>query len=134
MKNVDEETHDNSKLLGYSISLGETLHKRIEKHILLLKHHKDPNYTKQIWILDAFQEKLERDGSKEDPAMAKARLLHFKINSIVHEKIQKTVDVMKKSRRSYSKKQWFVEAISEKLEREEKKMRELLEKEKQPTS
>lgn len=128
MKNSDDD-HSNSEtetLINHSITIGEHLHKRIEKHIHLLKHLEDQSHTKQKWFISAFLEKIENDKDEDLPSSSKDRHLRFKLEKQLQQKIEKKIGLIKKFRKSYSKKQWFVEAIYEKLESEEEKARKLL--------
>lgn len=123
MENSEED--NDTALLYYSVTIGDHLHYRIEKHIRLLKLLEDEGHTKQKWILNAVKEKLKKEC---DPLSSKDRHLQIKIDPDTHQQIEEQVNLIKKGRRSYSKKQLIVEAIFEQLDREEEKARELLEK------
>ena len=112
--------------INHSITVGEHLHKRFEKHLHLLKHLEDQSYTKQQWLVSAFLEKIERENETDISPLAKSRHLRFKLKKQLQEKIEEKINIIKSFRKSYSKKQWFIEAIYEKLEREEEKAKKLL--------
>lgn len=123
MENSDED--NDTSILNYSVTIGDNLHLRIEKHVRLLKILEDKSHTKQKWILNAVKEKLKKEC---DPLSSKDRHLQIKMDPKTHQLIEEQVNMIKKGRRSYSKKQLIVEAIFEQLDREEEKAKELLEK------
>jgi hypothetical protein len=120
LKNQDSKP-DNiaNKIKNYSIRIGERLYKRIYKHIQLLKHlNKIQN--KQSWLEGAIQDKLEREKELDIvDCISPEKHLSFKISSQIDAKIEKKVEIIKKFRSSFSKKQWVLEAIYEKLDNEE---------------
>ena len=126
MDNPDNEQKISESLsfLSYSITIGDNLYKRIDKHLNLLKNLEDENYTKQQWVMKALKEKLEKDESLLD--IPKARHLRVQVDRDTHQKLESMVNLIKNFRRSYSKKQLLVEAICEKLDREEEKAKKLL--------
>ena len=111
--------------INHSITVGDHLHKRIEKHLCLLKYLENQSYTKQRWLISAFLEKIESE-NEMDFSSHKSKYLRFKLNKQLQEKIEGKINFIKKFRRSYSKKQWFIEAVHEKLEREEEKAKKLI--------
>ncbi len=116
-----------NQLKSYSLRIGQNLYKRISKHIQLLKNLNNSVQTKQDWVEKAIEEKLERENtpqSNED--MLADKYLHFKINSHLNEEIEKKVRIIRQFRTSFSKKQWILEAIYEKLDREESKSKDNL--------
>jgi hypothetical protein len=107
---------------NYSIRIGERLYRRINRHIQLLKRLNHIQ-NKQNWIEKAILEKLERE---EEQSIAECispeKHLSFKIHSQINVKIERSVEVIKKLRGNFSKKQWILEAIYEKLDMEEKEI------------
>lgn len=122
MSNSDDDIQSES-IINHSITIGDHLHKRIENHILLLKSLIDRNHTKQKWIITALLEKLKHD---ENNLPSKEKHLRFNVDPHLHNEISKKINYLKKFRKSYSKKQWFLEAIYEKLEREEENTKNML--------
>ena len=47
--------------------------------------------------------------------------LRFAINQHLYEKIENKIKTVKKTRKGYTKHQWFVEAVSEKLDQDERR-------------
>ena len=110
---------------SYAIRIDDHLHRKLEKHLKILKFIEHQKQSKQNWIVEAVKDKLKRDlDLKEIP---KDKRLVFKIDNTLSKQVSKQVDILKKFKNSYSKKQWFVEAINEKLEKEESKTKEFLE-------
>lgn len=125
-------TKDNSdkpssldSLKSFSIRIGEHLHKRIAKHIQLLKHVKTRFHTKQKWIAEAFKEKIKNEPKLTSEDILREKFLHFKIDKQIYGEIEERVGIIKKFR-NFSKKQWMLEAIYEQLEREEQETKNLL--------
>lgn len=104
------------RLRGFSIKISEHLHKRFIKHLKTLKNLTDQPLTRQKWLSEAFLEKLSE--ADDIPNNLTEKLLHFKIEESIYNQIHKKVEVIKKFR-NFSKTQWMIEAIYEKLEREE---------------
>lgn len=115
-----------TKLKHYSVEIADHLHDRLSKHLRLLSNL---GYrSRQQWVLDALNEKLKKEEAAGVEAISKERRLHLKLDEKIHQELDKRVEIRKKVRRSYSKKQWLVDAISEKLEREEVSTKKKLEK------
>lgn len=115
------------QLKSCSLRIGGNLYRRITKHIQLLKNLNDRIQTRQSWVEKAIEEKLEMDDSLQlNEDMLTDKYLHFKISLHLNEKIEKKVRIIKQFRTSFSKKQWILEAIYKKLDREEYKSKESL--------
>jgi hypothetical protein len=128
-----ENNHDSNFLTpapqkAYSIRIGEHLHNRITKIIRSLKYLDNHSHTRQRWFIEAFKEKLKKEEESEVDEISADKYVGFKIDKHLSEKIEKRVGEIKKHRISFSKKQWFMEAIFEKLDRDERRTRELLNK------
>ncbi|MFI5342783.1 MAG: hypothetical protein ACHQUC_01035 [Chlamydiales bacterium] len=107
-----------------TIRIGENLYKRFNKHIKCLKNL-SKQLTKQNWLEQAFKEKLtKQDDSIHD--ILSEKLLHIRIDDPLFKEIAKQVEMIKKFR-NFSKKQWMLEAIYEKLDREEEQVKKDLE-------
>ena len=104
-------------LKSFSIKIAEYLYKRLSKHFQTLKYIKKSSKTKAKWIEEAFLEKLEseKDFSFDDIPVEK--YIHFKMNQELYNKVEERVNLIKRFR-NFSKKQWMVEAIYEKLKRQ----------------
>lgn len=112
----DLDSLEQPHVKGYSVTIDEQLYKRLEKHIRVLKHIEHKGLTRQKWIMDAIKAKLNKEENLIE--LPKERYLVLKINEIINAKIDSKVNLQKKFR-SYSKKQWLLEAIAEKMESEE---------------
>lgn len=113
----------------YSLKIGEDLHNKINKQILLLKHLEDPSFSKQRWIREAIQDKLKRQEEESSlDGICKERSLNFKLEHFLAKRIDSCINKIKKMRYSFSRKQWFIEAFYEKLDQDEQKAKKLLEK------
>ena len=102
---------------GYAFTISPHIYSRLERHILILKKLIDRSTTKQRWLSNAIKEKLARDENNQQ--LPKATYLSVKIEKDTEKEIGKKIEFAKKFRFSYSKKQWIVDAILEKLDQEE---------------
>jgi hypothetical protein len=107
-----------SNEVNYSLRIGERLYARIYKHIHFLKSLKIIK-NKKDWIEKTILDKLENDEEICD-SMSPVKHLSFKILPHIDDKIKARVEVIKQLRGHFSKKQWVLEAIYEKLDKEEK--------------
>ena len=123
----DSSINENLKQYSMTLNVGNNLYSRVKKHIHLLKRLKSQNFTLQRWIIDAIKEKLN---SPEVNALTdqKENYIMFKLGKDLFDQVEQRVQLLKKVRRSYSKKQLIVEAIFEKLEKDDHGMQELLQK------
>lgn len=106
-----------SKPKGFSISVSEHLYNRFNKHLRTLKHATGTSKTRQKWLEEAFLEKLANNAENLEDMLTE-KLLHFKVEKEIYDKIHEIVESIRKYR-NFSKKQWLLEAIHEKLDREE---------------
>lgn len=109
-KSQGETTH-------YSFMLSPHTHNRLERHIFILKKLVAKSTTKQDWLLNAITEKFANDENKQE--LPKAAIVNIKINKEIDKELIRRIEFIKKFRCSYSKKQWLVEAVLEKLDRDE---------------
>ncbi len=114
-----------SSQINYAIPIENDLHNRIEKLIKLLNHSDDKKHTKQSWILDAFVKKLQKE-EEPGPEISQNKHLRFAINQHLYEKIENKIKTVKKTRKGYTKNQWFIDAVNEKLEQDERRAKKLL--------
>src|SRR4029077_4956181 len=108
-----------------SIKIAEHLHKRFSKHLQILKYVKKPSKNKMNWIEEAFLEKLAAERELSSDGIPIEKYLHFKISKPLYNEIEERVNIIKKFR-NFSKKQWMVEAIYDKLEKEDQAAKKLM--------
>ena len=112
------------QIRNYSIRIGERFYRRLFKHIQFLKQLKSIQ-NQQQWLAEAILAQLKKEEEQDINAyISSEKHLSFKISSDIDARIEKRVNVIKKFRISFSKKQWVLEAISERLDAEEKETRE----------
>lgn len=114
---------DEEKEQGYNCSVDANLFSKLEQHIYALRGL-EGKISKQSWLAQAIKEKLKIDRLSND--IPKEKRLHFFIEKKLSEEIEERVEFLKKFRSSYSKKQWVVEAIYQKLERDAVRIQEQL--------
>lgn len=113
-----------SKYIGYTVTISPYLHNRLEQLILIAKISNPGRQTKQKWVLDAIKEKLAREEKSKE--IIPERKLNLKIDDSTFKKLKRRVELIKQFRTSYSKKQWIVDAILEKLEKDDHKIEQIL--------
>jgi enoyl-CoA hydratase/carnithine racemase len=123
---MSDKELENSGIVDYTIPVEETLFDRVEKIIDLLNASDDQKHTKQSWLVDAILKKISKERIDMAYEPSKVRHLRFSIKKGLYEKIDKTVKTLRRSNKSYTKTQWFIEAVNEKLEQEERKAKKLL--------
>ncbi len=126
--NFKEEEFPSMDFTNYGVRIGNNLHQRITKHINMLKYLEDPCKTRQTWITQAIKEKLDSEEKLGPEGIPSDRFLNIKLSSELNHKIERRVDIIKKIRISFSKKLWLLEAIYEKLDRDETETKKLLAK------
>jgi polyribonucleotide nucleotidyltransferase len=108
----------------YAIKVKAELDERISHHIRALKYM-EGGYSKKRWIQEAIKEKLQNCQKKEIEKSQSDRTLNFSISRHTHDEIDKIIRVLKKLKISTSKTEFFIEAIIEKLERDEENIKKL---------
>lgn len=121
---MNDDTFDELKYSQYTFSLSLKLKQRLDEHLKRLKYLQHPHSVRQFWLVNAIQEKIQKEKSSSD--IAKAKHLNVKILPKILKEISEHI---KLSYFNYSKKKWIVEAIEEKLEQEKV----LLESKKKPS-
>lgn len=101
----------------YPLRVGERLYKRIDEHVFFLKSQ-SRRQSKQKWITEAIQEKLEKEKRTRLPKIPRTKSISIKIESSVSKELEEKVDFLKKMKGSHTLKNWLIDAIEEKLESE----------------
>lgn len=112
------------KQKSYTFTIGSNLHEKLEKHLFSLKAINRKS-SKGKWVNDAILEKLKHENVGD---LSKQRRIQVFLEDSISNEIEKRIQVFKKVYSSYSKKQWILEAIHEKLDREAKIIKEELKK------
>jgi len=111
----------------YTLRMGESLFNKIDRHVTLTNHmiKEKKKRSKQIWVIEAIREKLERE-KVPISHIPKQKSLHFKIPEDLSRVIEARVKLIQEVRGSFSRKLWFIEAIYEKLEKEDQMIQEMI--------
>lgn len=120
-----EDENDLDRYARYTIQIGDSFSERLDRHISLLKLIEKKDLYKQQWVVDAIIEKLKKDEAIPPNALPKDKHLSLKINKDLRRRIENIVCSLKNVRRTYSAKQWIIEAISEKLSEDEERVKKL---------
>jgi predicted transcriptional regulator len=128
MKDEQETTKQEEHSSNYAVKIGKNLAERIDNHIDVLKYLKNKDLKKSQWLLEAISEKINREEHLPPYALPKEKHLNIKLDDQLRERMERIVSALKSVRRAYSKKQWIVEAIAEKLDKEEAEAKQLARK------
>ncbi|MFZ0565994.1 MAG: hypothetical protein WAM28_07405 [Chlamydiales bacterium] len=123
-KNTDVK---NTEYSNYCIRVSENIYQKVDRLVHILKQADSPGHTKQKWLTEAIKEKLEIENHLSSDDFPKEKQLSVKLAIHLRKKIEKRVTLIKKFRTSYSIKQWIMEAIFEKLDRDIERTAQLLE-------
>jgi predicted DNA-binding protein len=118
---MGETVPENFETSTYSIKVKAELDTRLSNHIRALKYL-NGGYTKRRFVQEAIKEKIE---SFDIEKVRSDCTLNFGISSCSSQEIGKMVKILKKLKVQSSKSQFFLEAICEKLEKDEKNVKEL---------
>jgi hypothetical protein len=121
----DNDYIKNSKAINYSLKIKSSLGKRIDSHVRALKYLEGSAYSKKRWIQDAITEKLKSWKTSDLEEIQPDCTLNFGISPIINEEITQIIMFLKKLKIKTSKTDFFLEAIYEKLSKEEKTTKEL---------
>ncbi len=116
-----------SRLKNISLNVGEHLFRCLSKHIRQLKCLDNSIRNRDEWIEQAIKEKLDNDKNVDLDQSLKQKTISLKVSPEVFEDLEKRVALIRKFRRSYSKKQWLVDAIYEKLDRDMQRIKAFVE-------
>jgi polyribonucleotide nucleotidyltransferase len=122
---LESELTDNIETIAYGIKIKAELDERISNHVRALKYLEGKGYSKQRWIQEAIKEKLQAYKKIDFENVKSDRTLNFSISRYTHDEIVKVVTILKKLKIRTSKTEFFLEAILEKLHREEKSVKSL---------
>jgi hypothetical protein len=107
----------------YAFSINPYLSNKLKKHLHLLNAI-NLRESQSRWVLQAIRERL--DNESMDDILEKEVRVNITIDTPTRKALDHRIELCKKCRTSFSKKQWIVEAVAEKLDRDEKKLREKL--------
>ena len=120
------DTSDNRTQPNYTLKLPEHLYKRIDDVVRILNIK--GSCTKKKWLMEAIQEKLEREKEFQIDQIPKIKQISLHIPTQLNEEICKKIELIKNFRDSFSKKQFILEAINEKLNADESSTQKILKK------
>lgn len=102
---------------NYIIELNDALFFQIENQVNFLKKH-DIRHSLQSWTLEAIREKMILEKKSGISKVSKQKILKLIISERLRQYIENRVLEIKAIRRSYSKKKWILDAITEKIDRD----------------
>lgn len=117
---------ESTKKTRYTIQIGEHLAEKIDRHLRLLKFCGKKDVRKQAWIKEAILKKLSNEEHLPPYNFPKQKNLNLDVDPELRERMERVVNSIRKVRRTYSKKQWILEALAEKLELEEEEAKSLV--------
>lgn len=114
------------KPVQVGVRLKPSLYKSLLLHLKNLKEQKHPERTQNTWILNAIRKKMERD--EASTGIPKAKHLALKLDVSLSDRLEARIEEISKVIPHYTKKQWILEAVEEKLENEKKIVHDALSK------
>lgn len=117
---------DEYRSINLNLQIKANLDKRIAQHIRSLKHLEGKNYSKKRWIQEAIKAKLQSFDLDNLENIENDRHLTVTLSGHMNDEIIKIIEILKKLRVRYSKTEFILEAIEEKLNLDEKSTKELL--------
>lgn len=103
---------------NYIIEINDALFSQIEKQINQLKKH-DIRHSLHSWTLESLREKMLLEKKLGSQKISREKILKLVISDRLRQYIDSRVLEIKGVRRSYSKKKWILDAILEKIERDQ---------------
>ncbi len=117
MNSLNEDLEADS-YSNYCIRVNENIYQKIDRAVRVLKQVDTQGQTKQKWLVESIREKLEIETKLSPDDLPKEKQLNIKLACHLRKKVNKRVELIKKFRTSYSIKQWIMDAIFEKLDRD----------------
>lgn len=118
---ISNENKSSENLAGkYTVTISPHINEKLDNHVLIMKKLIDRGVTKHLWIINAIEEKLAHDANQQQ--VPKVPHLNIRIDEELDKKILERIEFIRKFRKSYSKKQWLIDAILEKLDRDDSKI------------
>lgn len=118
------DNQQKNKVQQYTVSISPLLHGKIEKHVFLLQKLLNSTHTKHDWLIEAIESKLSKEEHNKE--ISKEKRVTFRIDFLTKKKLEDRVRMIRRFRNSYSKRQWVLDAIQEKLDNEEEKIKSTL--------
>lgn len=104
-----------------AIKVSENLLFRLNRFLSILRSIEARTLTREMFIEEAIKEKLAKEIGLSLNELEQYRRISFRIPEPLSEKVDQVIDLQRRLGRSISKADWVIEAISEKLEEDEKK-------------
>jgi len=102
----------------YGVKIEKSLFDRLCRHMALLTVSQRETETKQSWVLDAIERKLEKEESTSSPYQSKMRAIQVSVPEEVSNRLNRKIEEAKADSGTFSFKRFFVEAVEEKLQAE----------------
>lgn len=121
---ADDTLKKLEKPIQYTLTLTPKLQSKLEEHLEILKKLHHPEKKRQTWLVNAIHEKFSRETGSQN--IHKCNHLNLRLSQTLTQKLNERLDEIAKSHPGYSKKQWILDAIEEKLEAEREIVQEKL--------
>jgi hypothetical protein len=118
------DEREKNKSVQLTVKVKTSLHDKLLNHLQKLKSQNHPDRTQNAWVLNAILSKMERDEASQ--VIPKARNLALKFDETLTERLEARIEEISKTIPHYTKKQWILDAIEEKLEMEKEIMQKKL--------
>jgi hypothetical protein len=127
LEDEDEKTTKSSKMKinQHSIVVKDRFYQKLQKHFHTLKLLKGA-FVKQVFLQEAIDEKLKNWEDTDTSSLPPDKSLNIRLTSSSEEKIEEIIDELRILGTRYCKKEFFLEALEEKLERDAENTKQLL--------
>lgn len=113
------ELLENEEMHSFNMPVSSSFYDRLDKHLYLLRTKRQERISKKTWILEAILEKLQDEENQSPAVVCRTKNLGFSIPKSVSDRIKRTVDVLVRLGKRYSKKKWVMDALEKKYDREQ---------------
>lgn len=122
MLKLTEENSEGEHNDRIGIKVSNRMLRRMQKHISAVNYDKNLDLTQQDWIGKAIEEKLSKELENPLKDVNSIKQISIRIERDLRNQLDQVLENLKshgRQYRGYSKKSWILDAIEEKLEREE---------------
>lgn len=111
-----EGSSDYSDDRKYTVYVSSIFSSRIKNHVQKIRRAIDPTISDEEWVKEAISEKLKIEQKLK--SVEKEKTLSIILDPELSDRLKNHLEVIKEKRNLTSKKQWILDAIDEKMDRE----------------
>jgi hypothetical protein len=115
------EDHKKSKVQQYSVNISSFLYNKLDQHVFIVRKLLGIHRTKRDWLVAAIEEKLAREAA--DNNFGEVKRISFKIDPLTKKQLEDRLQNIRRLRDTFSKKQWILDAIQERLDQQKEEVK-----------